>query len=97
MGEALIEGTKGAIMLRGDGSVTVRRFGETGEQCLLPPDQSPNFGGDCVHALQSHVVSSVLNGDPPENEAHAYLDVLEIENAVYTSAREGRKITLSLS
>ncbi len=94
MGEALIEGTTGTIRLLGDGSVRHRVFGTSNETVLLPPDIWDGFGGDCVHALQSHVVSGHLNGTPLENEARDYLSVIAIETAIYTSADTGRRINL---
>lgn len=97
MGEALVEGTEGTISLSGDGSVHLRRFNETDQTMLLPPDTWEGFGGDCVHALQTHVVSGLLDGTPLENVARDYLAVIEIEEAIYRSAKEGRKIDLELS
>lgn len=94
MGEGLFEGTDGAIRLVGDGSVLWRRFGAWEETVLLPPDASAGFGGDCVHALQTHVVRGLLDGAPIENEARDYLSVVAIEEAIYRSAREGRRIAL---
>ena len=92
MGEALVEGTKATLRLLGGGSVRLRQFGALEEQELLPADTWEGFGGDCVHALQSHVVSGVLDGTPLENEAQEYLTVIEVEDAIYASSLEGRKI-----
>lgn len=94
MGNALIEGTEGTMTLHGDGSVTHRAFGSQTETTLLSPDTFDGFGGDCVHALQSHVVSGVLDGAPLENRAAEYLSVIVIEEAIYASADSGRKIRL---
>ncbi|RYH11275.1 Gfo/Idh/MocA family protein [Tropicimonas sp. IMCC6043] len=94
MGEALVEGTDGTISLTGDGAVTLRRFGGSEMVELLPPDRTEGFGGDCVHALQSHVVSGLLDGTALENPAQDYLTVMRIEQAIYESARTGRKIAL---
>ena len=57
MGEALIEGTGGVLSLFGDGRVEKRAFGAAKAEVLLPPDTWNGFGGDCVHALQQHVVA----------------------------------------
>ncbi|WP_323764482.1 Gfo/Idh/MocA family oxidoreductase [Marinovum sp.] len=95
MGEALFEGTEGALSIEGDGAVRLRRHGETAEEVLLPPDAHDGFGGDCVHALQSHVVSGLLGDQPLENTARDYLTVIEIEQAIYASAAEGRKLSLT--
>ncbi|WP_109310821.1 Gfo/Idh/MocA family protein [Ruegeria sp. AU67] len=94
MGEALIEGTEGSLVLNGDGSVELRGFGKMERQQVLPPSDHDGFGGDCVHTLQSHVVSGLLRGTPLENTARDYLDVIRIEENIYLSAAEGRKINL---
>lgn len=94
MGEAWFEGTKGCLYLYGDGRVTLRRFGDVTETELLAPDTWDGFGGDCVHALQSHAVSGFLGKVPLENVACDYLKVIEIEEAIYRSAETGQKIAL---
>lgn len=95
MGEAAVEGTAGSLRLRGDGSVRLRVFGQTGERDLLPPVRGQGFGGDCVHALQAHVVSALTEGAPLENAAADYLTVLGIVSDIYTSAQEGRKVRVA--
>jgi len=94
MGEALIEGTGGTLTLSGDGSVHLRGFGQTDTTEITPPNAWSGFGGDCVHALQSHVISGLLDGTGFENLAADYLFIIRIEDAIYASAREGRKLTL---
>ncbi|MEP2716847.1 Gfo/Idh/MocA family oxidoreductase [Pseudophaeobacter sp.] len=94
MGEALLEGTKGSITLTGDGALHLRRFGAQDTTCLLGPDSWEGFGGNCVHHLQSHVISGLLGGGAFENEAASYLRVIEIEEAIYSSAETGRKMRL---
>ncbi|MDU8910311.1 Gfo/Idh/MocA family oxidoreductase [Aestuariicoccus sp. MJ-SS9] len=95
MGEALIEGTEGSLRLLGDGSLWHRRFGALGEIRLLPPDSWEGFGGDCVHALQAHVLAAWRDGAPPENRAADYLPVLETVEAIYASSAQGRKVALA--
>ncbi len=94
MGEALFEGTEGVLSLLGDGSVVLRKFGEREQVCVLPASTWDSFGGDCVHALQSHVVKAALHGSPLENTADDYLRVIEIEAAVYSSAEQGQKVAV---
>ncbi|MEO0943373.1 MAG: Gfo/Idh/MocA family oxidoreductase [Pseudomonadota bacterium] len=94
MGEALFEGTDGSLTLTGDGAVQLRRFGQTEAQTVLPPDTWDGFGGDCVHALQSHVVAGILDGSPLENCAEDYLTVERIEAAIYLSGDTGTKQVL---
>lgn len=94
MGEALVEGTTGTITLLGDGSVGLRRFGQSASASLLLPDTWDGFGGDCVHALQCHVISGVLKGTALENRAQEYLEVIRLERAIYASAEQGQRVGL---
>ncbi len=95
MGEALLEGDKGSLSLTGDGTVTFRSFGARELQTLLPGMGWQGFGGDCVHALQCHVVQGLLTGSLIENQAKDYIHVIELEEAVYRAAEEHRKQELS--
>lgn len=94
LGEALLEGTKGTLTLTGDGALRLRTFGAVETKEILPAKDWPEFAGDCVFTLQSHVISGLLDGAELENQAFDYLRVIEIENAVYASALEGRKLEL---
>ncbi|WP_415403959.1 Gfo/Idh/MocA family protein [Tateyamaria sp. SN3-11] len=94
MGEAQIEGTAGVLTLLGDGSVWRRAFGATDSHAVLAPDTWEGFGGDCVHALQSHVIGAMREGTPLENEARDYLQVIAVKDAIYASADTGRKTSL---
>lgn len=91
MGEALIEGTEGTITLLGDGSVSLRKFGNQSSLDILGPDGWVGFGGDCVHALQTHVASALKHNKEPENTARDYLTVIRIRDAIYKSAQSGAK------
>jgi predicted dehydrogenase len=94
MGEGLFEGTKGTLTLTGDGAVTLRAFGDVNGQVILPPDTHAGFGGDCTHALQSHVVAGVLDGATLENLAADYLHVITAEKAIYAAASDARKVAI---
>lgn len=94
MGECLVEGELGTLALDGSGSVTIRKFGEMNSKTILAAKPYSGFGGDCVHALQSHVVDGLLNGTNLENKASDYLKVLEIEEALYQSNDSGARIRL---
>lgn len=95
MGEGLVEGTSGTLHLDGSGAVHLRKFGRSDTQQILPPDTWKGFGGDCVHALQNHVVAGLLDGDTLENTAREYLTVRVIEEAIYTSAATQQRISLT--
>lgn len=88
MGDALIEGDRGALSLTGDGAVHFRAFGGRHAETVFPAQAWPGFGGDCARALQAHVVSALLHGTPLENQAGDYLRVLALEDAIYRSAEE---------
>jgi len=94
MGEGLIEGTKGTLTLTGDGAVNFRAFGAVTRQVILAADTHDGFGGDCTHALQSHVVAGVLDAAEIENLAADYLHVIIAEKAIYLSARDARKVAI---
>jgi predicted dehydrogenase len=95
MGEGLFEGTAGTLTLNGDGSVHLRKFGATADTQLLAPDRSSTFGGDCTYHLQNHVIDALTTKTPLENLAADYLKVIEIEQAIYTSAQDQRKICVT--
>ena len=94
MGEALIEGTGGTLTLTGDGRVTLRAFGSGDPQDVLAPDTWDGFGGDCVHALNRHVVAAMQGAGAVENTARDYLSVIAIKDAIYASADAGRRIDI---
>lgn len=96
MGEGLFEGTDGTLALWGDGSVTLRKFGDIAEQTILQPTAAGGFGGDCVRHLQDHVVAGLRTGAPFENTARAYLMVMTIEEAIYRAAETGTKQMIPL-
>lgn len=94
LGECLVEGTTGTLELDGFGNVTERKFGEIEKRIILPAQSYRGFAGDCVHALQSHVISGLFNGTSFENEAADYLKVQEIEEALYQSDETGSRVRL---
>ena len=95
LGECLVEGTQGSLNLSGDGSVQHRGFGSLVAEEILPAKNWPGFAGDCVYALQQHVVNALLTGSALENTAEDYLAILTIEAAIYASASEQRRIAIT--
>ena len=53
------------------------------------------IGGGACHALQAHVVSHFLGQSAIENSGRDYLANLRVQEAVYRSNEEGRRITLA--
>ncbi len=94
MGEGHFEGTGGTLTLFGDGSVHYRKFGELETTEILPATDETGFAGDSVFNLQRHVVEALNGNQDFENAARDYLRVIDIENAIYQSAEEGRWIAL---
>tara|TARA_R110002012_G_scaffold176937_4_gene341822 strand:- start:62 stop:1063 length:1002 start_codon:yes stop_codon:yes gene_type:complete len=88
-GDALLEGSAGTLTLTGNGTVSLRAHGSRESEVLLPTQDWPDFAGDCVHALQSHVVTAVTEGDPFENAARDYLTVMRLSELAY-AAHEAR-------
>jgi len=93
MGECWLEGSEAVLRLDGDGRLFLRpRHGDEREHAYHWQDQA--FGGDCVAALQRHVVAHLRDGAALENQGRDYLRNIEIEQAVYRSNAEGRRIAL---
>ena len=88
-----MEGNAENIRLYNDGRITLQKLGEEEtEEPYLHEDK--NFAGDCVYFLQKHFVHNYLNGLPFETGVKAYLKNLEIQEAVYESARERKVIQI---
>ncbi|WP_299686244.1 Gfo/Idh/MocA family oxidoreductase [uncultured Tateyamaria sp.] len=95
MGEALIEGTGGVLTLTGDGQVMRRAFGGSKTVEVLAPDTWDGFGGDCVHALNTHVVAAMQGAGTVENLARDYLSVIAVKDAIYRSTDAGQRVTVT--
>lgn len=94
LGEALVEGTGGTLSLTGDGAVTLRPFGSRDTHTILPAKDWRGFAGDCVTALNSHVVAALRGTAELENTAAQYLPIRRLEDAVYTASETGQRIRL---
>ncbi len=92
-GEMLLEGNSGSIRLYSDGQITLQPLGKT-ERSISYYHEDKNFAGDCVYYLQKHFVECFLLDQPFENSALDYLRNLEIQEAVYQSARTGRPVSI---
>lgn len=94
MGELWIDGAAGTLRLDGDGNLFHRPFGTNEERRHPYAWERRGFAGDSVFALQNHVVSHVRTGTALENTARAYLNNLEVEDAVYRSCATGNRIAV---
>jgi predicted dehydrogenase len=85
-GEFLVEGDGGSIRLAADGTLTVQPPGGP-ERRHEYAHTNRGFGGDCVYTTQRHFIDRLLDGEPFETDAAAYLRNLAVEEAAYESAR----------
>ena len=93
MGEMHLEGSGGVLRLDGYGRLWWKPHG--GEESPEPYDlPEVGFAGDCVFALQSHVLDHLLQGRPLVNDGRAYLTNMEIVEAIYRSHQTGRRVAL---
>ncbi len=93
MGELLVEGTGGSLRLDGEGDLWRRPH--DGPECAHDYEwEDRGFGGDCVFALQRHVLAHFQEGAPLENSGRDYLVNLEIEEVLYRSAESGRFLSV---
>jgi predicted dehydrogenase len=92
-GVLLVEGTQGVIRLDGCGKLFVRPHG--GEEREHPYQwEDRGYGGDCVYRQSRHVADHLLTGSALVNTGRDYLRNLDIEEAIYRSAAEGRFVAL---
>jgi predicted dehydrogenase len=94
LGEMWLEGAAGVLRLDGDARLWWKphRAPETEHRYDAGPLDA--FGGGACRALQAHVVDHFLKRTPAENLGRAYLRNLEIEEAIYRSSAEGRRISI---
>jgi hypothetical protein len=94
MGEMWLEGEKGVLRLDGEARLWWKPHREPEAEHRYERGPDDAFGGGCCLALQRHVVRHFLDGTALENRGTDYLANLRIEEAVYRSSAEGRKVTL---
>ncbi len=94
MGEMLIEGEGGVLSLDGNGVIEFRGHGSNMARTIDYAWANIDFGGDCVHALQRHVIDSRLGRAAMENTGGDYLRNIQIEEAIYASHDARRYIAL---
>jgi len=94
MGECWLEGSGGVLRLDGDARLFFK--GHHSEEREITYDRGPDdtFGGGACEWLQRHVVTHLAQGTPIENTARDYLVNLKVQEAVYRSHADGRRIEL---
>jgi predicted dehydrogenase len=93
MGEMWLEGPGGVLRLDGTGRLWLKPHGEAEREHACSFDDR-SFAGDAVYLTQRHIVAHLLDDAPVEIGAADYLRNVEIEEAIYRSAEEGRWITV---
>ena len=94
MGEMWLEGSAGVLRLDGDARLWWKPHHEPESEHRYDRGPDDAFGGGCCLALQRHVVRHLLDGAALENRGSDYLVNLRVEEAVYRSSAEGRKVKL---
>lgn len=95
MGELWLEGEKGVLRLDGEARLWWKPHHGAEAEHRYDRGRDDAFGGGCCIALQRHVVAGLLDGKPLENRGRDYLRNLEIQEAVYQSHAEGRRVEFS--
>jgi D-apiose dehydrogenase len=95
MGEMWIEGSAGVLRLDGDGRLWFKPHRADEREHAFDRGPADTFGGGACEALQRHVVDGLLRGKPFENTARAYLENLKVQEAVYRSDADGRRIEIA--
>ena len=91
MGEMWLEGSAGVLRLDGRGRLWWKPHGGDEAEHIFEWQQR-GFAGDAVCATQAHIVAHLLDGAELVNSGRDYLRNIEIEEAIYRSAKEGRVI-----
>jgi predicted dehydrogenase len=95
MGEMWLEGSAGVLRL--DGEARLWWKPHHGPEAEHRYDAGPTdaFAGGACERLQRHVVRHLREGGPIENTAREYLIALRVQEAVYRSHAEGKRIELA--
>ena len=94
MGEMLIEGEKGCLVLDGDGSIRLRFHESQKWQDVDYEWYDNDFGGDCVFQTQRAALNGILGLSPVVNSGKDYINNILIEEAIYLSHEKKRQIIL---
>lgn len=93
-GEMFLEGSEGVLRLDGFGKLWWKPH-EKPEKELEYRWENRNFSGDCVYQFQRHVTDHLINGSELENSGKDYYHILKVEEAIYRSDEEKRRIAIS--
>jgi len=94
MGEAWIEGAHGVLRLDGEARLWWKPHQGAETEHRYDRGAEDTFAGGACQALQGHVLRHLRDGSALENSARAYLRNLHIQDAVYASSDEGRRVII---
>ncbi|MGC6424470.1 MAG: Gfo/Idh/MocA family protein [Lentimonas sp.] len=86
-GEMLVEGSKGSLRLKTDGSIEYQALGEP-SVTLDYEHHDRGFAGDCAYNCQRHFVDCMLDGSEFETSGQDYLKNMEAQQAIYEAAEK---------
>jgi predicted dehydrogenase len=95
MGECWLEGSGGVLRLDGEARLWWKPHHGPEAEHAYDRGREDAFSGGACEWLQRHVVAHLLRGAALENPAVDYLANLRVQEAVYRSAAEGRRIELA--
>jgi predicted dehydrogenase len=95
MGEMWLEGSRGVLRLDGEARLWWKDHHGAEREHAYDRGPADTFAGGACIALQRHVVDHVVDGSPLENSAQAYLANLAVQEALYRSHAEGRRIEMN--
>ena len=95
MGEMWLEGANGVLRLDGEARLWWKPHQEPEMEHRYDSGPADAFGGGACRALQSHVVDHFLSNKPLENTGRDYLANLRVQEAIYLSNAQGRKIAMA--
>jgi predicted dehydrogenase len=95
MGEMWLERAAGVLRLDGEARLWWKPHHEPEVEHRYDRGPEASFGGGACQALQAHVVSHLLGQSAIENSGRDYLANLRVQEAVYRSNEEGRKVGLA--
>jgi predicted dehydrogenase len=95
MGEMWLEGARGVLRLDGEARLWWKPHQQDEVEHRYDSGPADTFGGGACERLQRHVVRHFVAGAPLENTAREYLANLRVQEAVYRSSAEGKRIELA--
>ena len=95
MGEMWLEGSGGVLRLDGEARLWWKPHHQDEVEHRYDSGPTDTFGGGACEWLQRHVVRHFVAGAPLENTAREYLANLRVQEAVYRSSSEGKRIELA--